>query len=120
MAAPNLAGALLINGKTAVYTATTSLASALSNGAGSGKLLKVDAIRAANLTAFNQTLSITIYRSSAHDYIIKDTVIAPNSSVVIVDKNEGVNLEEGDAIYAQAGAATSIDMIITYMDMSNI
>lgn len=119
MAAPNLASALQIYGKTVLYTPTTSLAAVLSNAAVSGKLLKVNVIRAANTTTSIQSLSVTIYRSSTHEYLIKDVATAPNASLVIVDKNEYVYLEEGDSLYAQASADTSIDLTLHYEEIYN-
>ena len=49
MAAPNLKEPTTIVGKTNGYAVTTSLAAALSNGAASGKVLKVNSVYAANV-----------------------------------------------------------------------
>jgi hypothetical protein len=119
MAPPNLAAPLAIYGKTALYTLTTSLSSVISNASSSGKLLKVNVIRAANTVTTNQTISVTIFRSAAHEYLIKNTTVAPNVSLVIADKNEYIYLEEGDAIYAQSSSNASVDLTIHYEDISN-
>lgn len=118
MAAPNLKTPTTVTGKTAVYACTASLASALSNGAASNKLLKVNVIRAANLTTSSAVLDITVYRSSAHTYVIKSASVPPGGSLVVLDKNEYAYLEEGDAIYAKANATSTIDLTIHYEEIA--
>ena len=118
MAAPNLRQPFTITGKTAVYSCTASLAAALANSSSSNKVLKVNVIRAANLTTGLATIDVTIFRSSSHTYIIKTASIAPNSSLVILDKNEYLYLEEGDAVYAKANAVSTIDLTVHYEDIS--
>jgi hypothetical protein len=118
MAAPNLTLPATINGKTALYACTASLASALSNGAASGKLLKVNTIRAANLTSGGASLDVTVYRSSSHIYVVKSVSVPANSAFVVLDKNEYLYLEEGDALYASANATSTIDLTIHYEEIS--
>ena len=119
MAAPNLKTPTIINGKTAVYSCTASLAAALSNSAGSGKVLKVNCIRAANVASSGSvTVTVSIYRSSTHTYLAKLFTIASGYSYVLLDRNEYAYLEEGDAIYAQANATSSVDLTIGYEEIS--
>ena len=118
MAAPNLRDPVNITGKTALYPATAALGSALANGAASDKLLKVNVIRAANLTTGTASVDVTVFRSSAHTYVIKTATVAPNTSLVVLDKNEYLYLEEGDALYAKANAVSTIDLTIHYEEVS--
>jgi hypothetical protein len=118
MAAPNLRLPTTIIGKTATYSCTTSLASALANSAASSKVLKVNTLRATSVSAVSASLEVTFFRSATHSYIIKNVSISPGTFLVIIDKNEYIYLEEGDAIYAKASAASSIDITINYEDIS--
>jgi hypothetical protein len=118
MAAPNLKQPLTITGKTVLYACTGSLASVLSNGASSSKVFKVNVVRAANLTTGIGTIDLTIFRSSADTYIIKSASVAPNGSLVLLDKNEYLYLEEGDALRAKANATSTIDLTIHYEEIS--
>lgn len=118
MAAPNLKNPTTITGKTAVYACTASLASALSNGAASGKVFKINAIRAANVTTVAGTIEVTLYRSSNHTEIIKTAQVPINSSLVVLNREEYLYLEEGDAIYAKANAVSTIDLIVTYEEIA--
>lgn len=110
MTAPNLKSPITITGKTAVYACTGSLASALSNGAGSNKVLKVNVVRAANLTTGIATVDLTVFRSATDTYIIKSASVAPGGSLVLLDKNEYLYLEEGDALRADANAIFTIHL----------
>jgi hypothetical protein len=118
MAAPNLKQPLTITGKTAPYEATTSLASALSNGVSSGKVLKVNTIRAANLLTTGVKVDVTFYRDSTHYYLIENADVPPASALVVSDKNEYIYLEEGDSLYAKATTASGIHFTINYEDIS--
>ena len=118
MAAPNLKTPTTITGKTVGYAVTASLAAALSNGAASGKVLKVNVVRAANLTNGIATVDLTFFRSATDTYIIKAASIAPNSSLVLIDKNEYLYLEEGDALRADAVAVATIALTIHYEEIT--
>ena len=118
MAAPNLRGPQTVTGRTALYSATGILSSALANGAASNKLLKVNVIRAANLTTGAASVDITVFRSSAHTYLIKTGTVAPFASLVVLDKNEYLYLEEGDALYVKAAAVSTIDLTIHYEEIT--
>jgi hypothetical protein len=118
MAAPNLKSPTTITGKTTTYTCTTTLTSVLSNSAASGKLLKVNTIRAANTTTNGATIDLTVFRSAAHTYIIEGPTVAPYTSFVALNKEEYLYLEEGDALYAKASANSSIDLIVNYEEIS--
>lgn len=118
MAAPNLKSPTTITGKTAVYACTASLASALANGAASGKVLKVNTVRAANVATTAGTIEVTLYRSSNHTEIVKTAQVPINSSFVVLNRDEYLYLEEGDAIYAKANATSTIDLIVTYEEIA--
>jgi len=118
MAAPNLRSPQIVTGRTAVYAVTATLGSALDNAPASNALLKVNVIRAANLTTGTASIDITVFRNSAHTYVIKTATVAPNTSLVILDKNEYLYLEEGDALHAKANAVSTIDLTVHYEEIS--
>lgn len=119
MAAPNLKTPVTITGKTAVYNCTASLAAALSNAFSSGKLLKINVIRASNIDGTNAIdLDVSIYRSSTHTYLSSGITIPVKSTFVLISKEDFVYLEEGDAIFAKSSTAAKIDLTISYEDIS--
>lgn len=119
MAAPNLKQPASITGKTATYSCTSSLAAALSNAAASGKVLKVNTIRAANIDATSAfSVDITVFRSTTHTYIANAISVPVNSALIVLSKEEYLYLEEGDAIYAKGSTSGKIDLTISYEEIS--
>lgn len=115
MASPNLKSPVTVTGKVRPYAVTATLAEALANGATSNKLIRVNAIRAANISAASTgSVSVSLYRGTTHTYIIKDASLTPGRALIISDRNEPINLEEGDALYAQANSAGVIHLTINY------
>lgn len=121
MSAPNIVNVASLIGKIVPYSVTASLASTgVSNPIGSNQLLRISTIIAANKSAGTVGLTVTHYRGTTHTYITSTIPIPQNASLVILSKVDGggLNLEEGDAIYAQAGSASAIDLIISYEQLS--
>ena len=121
MAAPNLVSPTTINGKTVGAALTTSSADILTNSAGSGKVLKVNAIYISNIDGTaNAEVTVTYYDSSATtSYNLAKTVVVPaDATLVVVDKDAYVYLEEGDKIAALASASGDLEIVISYEDIS--
>jgi hypothetical protein len=119
MAAPNLKAPTTITGRTARYAVTTSLAAALSNSAASGKVLKINSIFCANVDGVNAAdISVSIYDGSTDRYIAKTIAVAADSTQVLSTKETYFYLEEGDSIRAVASAASDLELVIGYEDIS--
>lgn len=113
MTAPNLLAPTTVTGKVKPYVVTTSLASALSNAVDSGQCLKVLAVRVTNTGSTLINISVSHYRGSTHTYAAKSASVIGNTALVVTQRDEVLYLEEGDALYMQASAATA-DALITY------
>lgn len=121
MAAPNIINITSITGKTIAYSVTGSLASTgVENAANSNKLIRLSTMIAANRSVATVALSVTFFRASTHRYIVSTIPVPANSTIVILSKVDGggLNLEEGDAIYAQAGSSAAIDLITSFEELS--
>lgn len=119
MAAPNLKSPTTITGKTATYSVTSSLASVLANGAGSGKAFRIHAIRAANVDgAAAYDLDVSHYRSTTHTYLCKTVAVPADSTLVVLSREEILYLEEGDSLYAKSDTSSKIDLLVTYEEIS--
>jgi hypothetical protein len=120
MAAPNLRSPGTVTGKTALASAASTLSSVLANDASSGKVLKLNTIRAANVDSGGAAVSLdlTFYRGSTHRYLIKDVSVGTAKALIVSDKNEYVYLEEGDSLYAKASSTSGIDLSINYEEIS--
>lgn len=119
MAAPNLKSLTTVTAKMVTYNCTSTLASVLANSAASGKVFKINNIRAANIDAVSAfSVDITVYRSSTHTYLANAIAIPVNSSLIVVSKEDYIYLEEGDAIYAKSSVSAKIDLTISYEEIS--
>ena len=119
MAAPNLKSPTTITGKTARYAATTTLAEALANAANSGKALRVNVIRVANVAASGSiSVDVSHYRGSTHSYLAKTSTVNQGSALVVLQRDEYIYLEEGDAIYVKTSTSSSADVTFSYEEWS--
>jgi len=119
MAAPNLKNPTTITGKTARYAVTATLANALANSASSGKVLKINSIFCANVDGTaTADISVSIYNGTTDYYIAKTIAVPPDATQVISTKETYFYLEEGDSIRAIANAASDLELVIGYEDIS--
>jgi hypothetical protein len=117
MAAPNLRAPTTVTGKTALATLTTSLAAVVSNAASSGKVLKLNTIRAASTAGVSVTVDVAIVRGATTCYLIKGGTVDSSKTLIVTNKDEYIYLEEGDDLRAKASAGTSIDLTINYEEI---
>jgi len=124
MAAPNVVNVATITGKTAtVALSTTSATTLVSNAASSGKVFKINMIQIANVDGTN-ACDVTVDMHSAASgggtaYSLVATVsVDADSSLVALDKNTAIYLEEDRSITATAGTASDLEVIVSYEEIS--
>ena len=125
MAAPNIVNVSSILGKTAVVAlSSTSQTTLLSNAASSENVLKVNMIQVANVDGAN-ACDITVDVHSAASgggtafSLIATASVAADSSLVVLDKNTAIYLEENMSITATAGTANDLELIISYEQITD-
>jgi hypothetical protein len=119
MAAPNLKSPTTITGKTSRYAVTTTLSAALSNSAASGKVLKINSIFCANVDGVNAAdISVSIYDGTTDRHIAKTITVPADATQVLSTKETYFFLEEGDSIRALASAASDLELVIGYEEIS--
>lgn len=124
MAAPNLLSPTTINGKTVtVDLSSTSATSILSNAASSGKVLKVNALYVSNVDGTaNAEITINYYSAAALGGTatqIASTVVVPaDSTLVVIDKDAYIYLEENTSLGATAGTSSDLKIVCSYEDIS--
>lgn len=117
MAAPNIVNVSTIYGKTAVQLCSTSATAILTNGSGSGKVLKVDSLYVANVDGVNPIdLTVDLFRSSTAYRLAYTVVVPADASISVLDQL--VYLEEGDSLRLTAGAVSSLEAVCSYEDIS--
>jgi hypothetical protein len=124
MAAPNLVSPTTITGKSAtVNLTTTSATSVLSNAASSGKVLKINSLYVANIDGTsNADITINYYSAAALGgtaTAICSTVAVPaDATLVVIDKDAYIYVEEDRSIGATAGTASDLQIVVSYEEIS--
>ena len=121
MAAPNLVNVATITAKSVQADLSTTLTTEiLANGSSSGKVFKINNILVANIDGTNSAdASVAITTSGGSPIMIASTIAVPaDSTLVVVDKDTGLYLEEGDNIEAGASAASDLVITINYEELS--
>jgi len=124
MAAPNIVNVSTITGKTSKTALTTTSATTLvSNAASSGKVFKINMIQVANVDGAN-ACDVTVDVHSAASgggtaYSLASTISVPaDASLVVLDKNTALYLEENTSITATAGTASDLEVLVSYEEIS--
>ena len=124
MAAPNIVNVATIIGKSAtIALSSTSATAIVSNAASSGKVFKINMIQIANVDGTNAA-DITINLYSQDDiggtgYALAKTISVPaDTTLVALDKNTAVYLEENRSIGAIASVANDLVVICSYEEIS--
>lgn len=124
MAAPNIVNVSTITGKTAkVALTTTSQTTLVSNAASSNQVFKINMIQVANVDGAN-ACDVTVDVHSAASgggtaYSLASTISVPaDASLVVLDKNTALYLEENTSITATAGTASDLEVLVSYEEIS--
>lgn len=119
MAAPNLVRPRDIKGRTTPAGLTTTLGEVLANPEFSGKVYRVNCIRAANRDTLPRGVEVSFLRGGVHRYLLPPGARVPAGSVsVVVVRDEIAYLEEGDALHARAEVDSQVDLLINWEEIS--
>ena len=113
MANPNIVSVSSILGTTYVAALTTTLTTTLVTAA-SDKLLKLNIIRASNITDNDATVTIDSEVSGTHKELADELTVPAHASVDVIDKNSSFYLQETDLIRGGASAASTLVVTISY------
>lgn len=113
MAAPNIVNVTTITGKTDVANATTTATAITTCAANS--VCKINSVIVSNIDgAAPADITIDLYRSSVA-YKIADGISVPTkSTLVVVNKDMGIYLEEGDTIRCTASTDGDLQVLCSY------
>lgn len=117
MAAPNIVNVATITGKTAVQAVGTSATAIVTNSAASGKVFKVNALYVSNVDGTNNAeINVDVFRSSTAYHIGKTIVVPADATLDVISK--AIYLEEGDALRLTANAASDLEAVCSYEEIS--
>ena len=119
MANPNIVTVSTIQANTAVMTVTTTAANIISNPSASNKVYKINALTIANGNT-SSTSNVTVnYQKAGVNYALAGNVIVPTSAtLVVLSKDSGIYLLEGDALQCNATVATGLTAVLSFEEIS--
>lgn len=120
MAAPNIVNVATITAKTATAALTATLTtSLLANGSSSGKVFKINTIIVSNVDGSNSAdLTLEHYDGTNARKIASTVPVPADSYLIVTDKTTALYLEEGHSIRGGASAASDLEIIISYEEIS--
>lgn len=115
MSAPNIVNVSTITGKTDMANLTPSNLSIVGNAAASNKVYKLNSIIVSNIDGTSSAdVTVKVVRSSV-DYFLASTISVPaDSSLVVLGKDSGIYLEEGDDLQALASTSNDLQIFVSY------
>ena len=124
MAAPNIVNVATITGKTDQVSLTSTNATAVvSNAASSNKVFKINSLVVSNVDG-TSAADITVAVYSQDDIggtateLVSTVSVPADASLVVIDKNTSLSLEEDMSIGATAGTANDLKVIVSYEEIS--
>ena len=124
MTAPNIVNVTTITGKTNVVSLTTTNATlVVENTAASNKVFKINSLVVSNVDGTNAA-DITISYYSEDDIggtateIVSTVSVPADASLIVIDKNTSLYLEEDRSIGATAGTASDLKVLVSYEEIS--
>lgn len=120
MAAPNIASLSTITGKMSVVNlSTTNLTGIVTNTSNSGKVFKVNFIRATNIDGSTAAdITLTINDNTTQGYLAYTIAIPADTTLTLIGKDNTFYLEETDWVGAQASAANDVSVVVSYEEIS--
>jgi hypothetical protein len=119
MANPNIVTVTTINGNTQVQSVTTAATAIVTNGASSGKVLKINTLIVSNIDASNASdLTVDLFRSSVAYRIISTVSVLADTSFTAIDKTTTIYLMEGDSLRLTAGNNSRLQAICSFEEIS--
>lgn len=124
MANPNIINATSILGKSAVVDLTTTNATlVVENAAASNKVLKINSLVVSNVDGTNAAdITISLYSEDniggTATQIVSTVSVPADASLVVIDKNTSIYLEEDKSIGATAGSASDLKVVCSYEEIS--
>jgi hypothetical protein len=124
VANPNIVNVTSILGKSAVVDLTTTNATlVVENTAASNKVFKINSLIISNVDGTNAAdITVSLYSEDniggTATQIVSTVSVPADASLVVIDKNTSIYLEEDKSIGATAGSANDLKVVISYEEIS--
>lgn len=114
MAAPNLYNITTVLGKTLAFDVTTSVITMVTNAASSNTSVRINSLFVANIGSQTATFTVSFIRNSVTTRIARVVPCEIGNSVIVIGKDTGIYLEEGDSLTIQGSLNSALQAVISY------
>jgi hypothetical protein len=124
MTAPNIVNVTSIIGKSAVVDLTGITATlVVENPAASNKVFKIESLIISNVDGTNAAdITISLYSEDniggTATEIVSTVSVPADASLIVIDRNTSIYLEEDKSIGATAGSASDLKVVVSYEEIS--
>ena len=121
MASPNIANTTSIIGKTLAIPVNISPQPIITNDALSGKVFKLNSVIVSNVNGV-LTADINVYltRGGSDFYLAKTITVPADATLIVISKDMGIYLEEGDVLYCSSSADGYLNAIASYEEFTDV
>lgn len=118
MAAPNIVNVSTITGKTVGAAVTNSATALVTNTSSSGKILKINSLQIANISAGSANVTVDVYKNQGTAYRLAYTITVPvSATLVVISKDTSIYLEENDSLRVTASASSALEAVCSYEEI---
>ena len=114
MAAPNLFNITTVIGKTLAFDVTTTNVTMVSNAASSGTSVRINSLFVANIGSQTATFTVSFSRNNVTTRIARVVPCEVGNSVIVIAKDTGIYLEEGDSLTIQGSLNGALQAVISF------
>lgn len=115
MTAPNIIGVTTVTGSTDVMDITLTASTLTENLPASNAVYKINTLIVSNVDgASSAEVSVEIFRAATPYYIAKDVTVPANATLVLLSRENGIYLEEGDSVRCTASSLGDLQAICSY------
>ena len=124
MTAPNIVNVTTITGKTNVVSLTTTNATlVVENPVSSNKVFKINSLVVSNVDGTNAAdITISLYSEDniggTATQIVSTVSVPADASLIVIDRNSFIYLEEDKSIGATAGSASDLKVVCSFEEIS--
>lgn len=118
MANPNIVNVTDIRGKSSVQSVGTSPTAIVENPVSSNKVVKINTLIVSNIDEDDQDITVDVFRSSTAYKVAFAVVVPANATLVVISKDTGIYLEEGDSLRLEGSDNAVLDAICSYEEIS--
>jgi len=120
MTAPNIAGLTTVTGKSVGVAVGTSATDLVANAASSGKVFKINSLIISNVDGTDAaSIDVILQKAGSNNFNLTKSVDVPaETTLVVVSKDTQLYLEENDKITVTANAASDLQAICSYEEIS--